>query len=500
MFCPKCGTELHNAAKFCSSCGTPIKTPAVNITPPIDQTNRQAEWSSKWNLPQQTKKQTNSKGYLSKWVVPIVALVAVIVVCVSFLIIALTTQHQAELAASNYIDEKYCPTFRNDGYSTEKISKNQYIITFDVNKHYDLWRLYGMITVRASKVNKEWVVEGVEETMQYDFEKNDNWYHISPGGNEECLIKMTGFDRDKVTLEYYSYRMGSYGGANDYDHGTTSCALKLDAKNLCFTFSFMGDWRIYHNYIGYNSFEVGGHYEYYQSSNKFRVLEPVTPDDYWWYERAKRQTGDYDADSVGDTSKATIGDVISFGKFEMDNDKSNGADSISWIVLDENDDGILVISKYCLACQEPGNEYNTWESSITRYWLNNTFYTEAFTNDEKTKIKKVVISNADNPDTGTKGGNDTADYLFLLSIEETDKYFSSPKDRVAYGTLYAQKSVNEGEGAFNWWLRTPGKLYKNWSGEAIYESYVTDEGYINTKGMSTDVYNCGIRPAMWISK
>lgn len=51
MFCPKCGTQLDNTAKFCATCGTPIDTPTTNTTPQSDQVDRQAQWNSQWSTP-----------------------------------------------------------------------------------------------------------------------------------------------------------------------------------------------------------------------------------------------------------------------------------------------------------------------------------------------------------------------------------------------------------------------------------------------------------------
>ena len=51
MFCPKCGTQLDNSAKFCASCGTPVETSTTNVTPQSNQVDRQAQWNSQWGTP-----------------------------------------------------------------------------------------------------------------------------------------------------------------------------------------------------------------------------------------------------------------------------------------------------------------------------------------------------------------------------------------------------------------------------------------------------------------
>lgn len=494
MFCSKCGTQLDNSAKFCASCGNPIETPFINTSPP--PIKRQEQWSSQWNSPVQPKTKPKVKKSIPKWIFPVVALCVAVFVCLGILINSFVIQKEAERAALDYIDENYCSTFADEVDSIQKDGKNRFTVSYDVDQDYDLWKSNGTIKLSVYKDSDEWTVNVIEDNVEYLFENNDNWYYITASGNREFLIKMIAFNDSEVTLEYYGYDMGSYGGPDDYDHETTTCNLKYDGENRCFAFTFMGEWRINGSYIGYNRFEVGAHYEYYQSSSGgFNTLKPANPNDYWWYEKAKRQTGDYDSASASDITQAKVGDVVSIGKYEMDNNNSNGKDDISWLVIDENESGILVISKYCIAQQRTSSSYETWETSVAREWLNGEFYNNAFTSDEKSKILTSTVVNKDNANTGVDGGNDTSDKLFLLSIDEANKYFSSNEERITYGTLYLQELIREDD-ELDWWLRTPGK--RNY--KSIYQSYVSSGGYVNSDGTSVNVYNFGIRPAMWISK
>ena len=119
----------------------------------------------------------------------------------------------------------------------------------------------------------------------------------------------------------------------------------------------------------------------------------------------------------------------------------------------------------------------TWENSTIRKWLNETFINRAFTAEQRSKIIKSCIENRDNAKWGTKGGNATRDKLFLLSIEEVEKYFKDDESRAAYPTPYAKskKSVNgnlyvyvdddhirtnRGSSCW-WWLRSPGDIQFN---------------------------------------
>ena len=61
------------------------------------------------------------------------------------------------------------------------------------------------------------------------------------------------------------------------------------------------------------------------------------------------------------------------------------------------------------------------------------------------------FSNFDNTKYGTKGGNNTEDKVFLLSINEAVRYFSSNKARQTSPTLYAFNQGAEVEnGACKW--------------------------------------------------
>ena len=70
-----------------------------------------------------------------------------------------------------------------------------------------------------------------------------------------------------------------------------------------------------------------------------------------------------------------VGHYVSFGKYEQDNNTSNGKEKIEWLVLEVKDGKALVISKYALDCK-PYNTSSTnvtWETCSLRNWLNNDF-------------------------------------------------------------------------------------------------------------------------------
>jgi hypothetical protein len=68
----------------------------------------------------------------------------------------------------------------------------------------------------------------------------------------------------------------------------------------------------------------------------------------------------------------------------------------------------------------------TWAECDLRRYLNGHFYNSL--EEEKSRIAETVVVNDDHRWYGTKGGADTNDKLFLLSIEEADRYFGDNGD------------------------------------------------------------------------
>ena len=198
---------------------------------------------------------------------------------------------------------------------------------------------------------------------------------------------------------------------------------------------------------------------------------------------------------------ANVGEYITFGKYEQDNDTSNGAESIEWLVLDNQGDRMLVISRYGLDCQ-PYNTTNvavTWETCTLRNWLNTEFYNTAFSDSEKASVITTTVENPNNARRGTQGGNATSDNVFCLSIDEANRYFASDESRATKPTAYAvsrgayaSTSTNWYAGNCVWWLRSPGYFQDD-------AADVYDRGYVRDDG--NNVYHdvSAVRPAMWIA-
>ena len=189
-----------------------------------------------------------------------------------------------------------------------------------------------------------------------------------------------------------------------------------------------------------------------------------------------------------------VGETIEFGNYPQDKDGTEKP--IEWIVMKNEGNQILFLSKYVLDAKPYNKELKavTWETSDIRQWLNNEFYTTAFNKAEKAKIQTSLIKNKDNSEHGTSGGNDTEDKVFLLSEKEADTLFSNDDERIAKATEYAEESgvyVNEEKAAW-WWLRSPGSNSYDAAG-------VRDDGWVRRRGDYVRSDSGGVRPALHLN-
>jgi len=160
----------------------------------------------------------------------------------------------------------------------------------------------------------------------------------------------------------------------------------------------------------------------------------------------------------------------------------------NWRVLETKDGKALVVSERILSQRSyhSTDEATTWENSDIRRYLNGEFYENTFSAVEKRRIVETRIINCDNPKYNTPGGSGTTDKVFLLSLDEVEKYFADNSARIALTT--------EGEES-HWWLRSPGC-------ERVTAAYVEYDGVISYGyGHWSGVLSAGgVRPALWINQ
>ncbi len=169
---------------------------------------------------------------------------------------------------------------------------------------------------------------------------------------------------------------------------------------------------------------------------------------------------------------------------------------IEWLVLERDGSKALLISRYALAGLPYNMDYTetTWAQCSLREWLNGAVVNVVFDGDEKAAILTTHVTADKNPDHSTDPGKVTQDKVFLLSIEEVEKYFTTEEARVCKPTAYAKAKDPRAQSAYcNWWLRSPGK-------NQAQAAYVLENGSISTSGINVN-YSAGIpgiRPALWV--
>lgn len=136
-------------------------------------------------------------------------------------------------------------------------------------------------------------------------------------------------------------------------------------------------------------------------------------------------------DTTVQNSNIKIGDYVTFGNYEQDNDVSDGTEPIKWQIVDISNGNALLVSNYILDNIEYnesegiyGNgdsESNPWAQSYVYSWLNKDFLQTAFSEDEK----KHIVDTTDYSDTDEQGAfiGEQIGSVFLLSYDEAVKYY-----------------------------------------------------------------------------
>lgn len=196
-----------------------------------------------------------------------------------------------------------------------------------------------------------------------------------------------------------------------------------------------------------------------------------------------------------------IGSSLSFGGY-------------TWRVLDIRNNTALIITENIIEQRPYHDAYidTTWANCALRKFLNGEFY-DKFNATDRSRIMPVINKNPDNQWYGSKGGADTEDSVFLLSIEEvacqyfgdssSNLYNRGKNQRYWFGRKDENNSKRiarlEGKdwGTW-WWLRSPGRVN-------VKAVYIHGDGNIGIQGnnilkgnISDGRCTGGVRPALWL--
>lgn len=187
-----------------------------------------------------------------------------------------------------------------------------------------------------------------------------------------------------------------------------------------------------------------------------------------------------------------IGDSVVLGAYEQDNDSSNGAEPIEWVVVDKKGQSLLLLSRYVLEhrpCDAEDAQAYAWETCSLRTWLNSEFVVNAFTEEELAQLQWLDVDSEDNPVSGLDAGTVTRDLVFIPSVQEMTRWFATDTQRATTPTAYAAaQGARRGEGV-QWWLRTPGSSAGN-------AAVVDVDGTVDANGHLAWYPSVGVRPCI----
>ena len=184
--------------------------------------------------------------------------------------------------------------------------------------------------------------------------------------------------------------------------------------------------------------------------------------------------------------------MVQIGRYEQDNDTTNGAEPIDWLILERSEDSgaYLLVSRYILEYlpfhDEKPSYYRSYRDRTLRTYLNENFYSAAFRALEKQAICQTHLQDVN-----------TNDRIFLLNYEEIDAYLVDPAYATGAATAYVQakegffeKSRYGGYSSCRYWVRYDdrGQMYMDTIGG----------GGGLQGGSSGGRSPAGIRPAMWV--
>ena len=193
-------------------------------------------------------------------------------------------------------------------------------------------------------------------------------------------------------------------------------------------------------------------------------------------------------------AEVAVGDFVTFGRYEQDNDLENGPEPVEWRVLNVENGEALLVSRYSLDSMPyytHGRTKASWEKSTLRAWLNSEFLETAFTEEERRAlVTRELFTRYDK-------GNRTTDTVFLLANEDAKAYFANHADRMctptAYAVAHGAKLSRKYNDCAHWWLRNPSwEFWNKASFVAASGGVVTcgeNSGFVEAKGFT-------VRPAI----
>lgn len=198
-------------------------------------------------------------------------------------------------------------------------------------------------------------------------------------------------------------------------------------------------------------------------------------------------TADFEQRSIDLTSckqQPAKREVVLFGSYPQTCVETTSP--IEWIVLEKTNDKMLLLSKlglhHCVYDHTSDETPHIWHDSAARKWLNEFFYSQAFSEEEKQRVLDACLTD------NMPGSQESIDKVFLLSNAEVKQYLAAGADaKVTPTALEKAQNVHH-----QWWTRSPGKM-------CCSASIVNEKGILDNEGLYYDDGTFLLRPAIWIS-
>ena len=206
-----------------------------------------------------------------------------------------------------------------------------------------------------------------------------------------------------------------------------------------------------------------------------------------------------------------VGGIVTFGTYPQ-TEAGTDQTPIEWIVLDydEVSHKALLLSLYGLDAVPYNTEFTdiTWEKCTVRAWLNGEFMNKSFSAAEQSAILMTQVDNSKSQgysEYNTDGGNNTEDWIFLLSYAEANRYLNVTDDdsnnlksrvaptayALAHGAWTSDSNKTEDSAAAGyWWLRSPGDFQHD-------AACVYRVGSLSYSFVEHDLLV--VRPAFWLN-
>lgn len=144
--------------------------------------------------------------------------------------------------------------------------------------------------------------------------------------------------------------------------------------------------------------------------------------------------------------KGLEGSFVRYGAYEQDGNINNGEEEIEWIVLEENNYSMTLLSLRLLDVQSFDASQATarWSDSSLREWLNDFFLQKAFSETEQ----KYFLPQSFSPD--------ESDMVSLMPREMASVALIQREARIAEATAYAQNRAEGWIGTNSWFIIDDG--------------------------------------------